>query len=183
MVVSELWNYPTRGLVFEGGNTIRDLSDVVASSCICLQNKNIPFNVLVSDCGKRIFLFPQVLLFLINTIAGFVFVLSGVVGFKLDFSSGFSFYWNTHLWLIKIRLMLRIKHFFTYFEITCCDWNNIPFTWFNHWCCYYYAPITTFHVKHFEKHCVPKFIVKITLFLYVLCHDMPKGDTLSSVSQ
>ena len=91
VVVSELWNYPTRGLVFEGGNTIRDLSDVVASSCICLQNKNIPFNVLISDCGKRIFLFPQVLLFLINTFAGFVFVLSGVVGFKLDFSSGFSF--------------------------------------------------------------------------------------------
>ncbi|KAK7841707.1 gdp-l-galactose phosphorylase 1 [Quercus suber] len=59
VVVSELWNYPTRGLVFEGGNTIRDLSDVVASSCICLQNKNIPFNVLISDCGKRIFLFPQ----------------------------------------------------------------------------------------------------------------------------
>lgn len=69
VVVSELWNYPTRGLVFEGGNTISDLSDVVASSCICLQNKNIPFNVLISDCGKRIFLFPQVLLFLTTTFA------------------------------------------------------------------------------------------------------------------
>ncbi|KAK4564988.1 hypothetical protein RGQ29_006864 [Quercus rubra] len=59
VVVSELWNYPTRGLVFEGGNTIRNLSDVVASFCIFLQNKNIPFNVLISDCGKGIFLFPQ----------------------------------------------------------------------------------------------------------------------------
>lgn len=40
---------------------MRDLSDAVASSCICLQNSNIPFNVLISDCGKRVFLFPQVL--------------------------------------------------------------------------------------------------------------------------
>ena len=72
VVVSELWNYPTRGLVFEGGNMIRDLSDVVASFCIFLQNKNIPFNVLISDCGKRIFLFPQVLFFLITTFADLV---------------------------------------------------------------------------------------------------------------
>lgn len=60
VIVSQLLNYPVRGLVFQGGNSMRDLSDVVASSCICLQNSNIPFNVLISDCGKRIFLFPQV---------------------------------------------------------------------------------------------------------------------------
>ncbi|KAH7533834.1 hypothetical protein FEM48_Zijuj04G0173700 [Ziziphus jujuba var. spinosa] len=59
VIVSQLLNYPVRGLLFEGGNTMRDLSDAVASSCICLQNSNIPFNVLISDCGKRIFLFPQ----------------------------------------------------------------------------------------------------------------------------
>jgi len=60
VVISQLLNYPVRGLVFEGGNTIKDLSDAVASSCICLQTRNIPFNVLISDCGKRVFLFPQV---------------------------------------------------------------------------------------------------------------------------
>ncbi|KAG6720484.1 hypothetical protein I3842_03G065100 [Carya illinoinensis] len=59
VIVSQLFYYPVQGLVFEGGNTIRDLSDVVASSCICLQNNNIPFNILISDCGKKIFLFPQ----------------------------------------------------------------------------------------------------------------------------
>uniref|UniRef100_A0A7C9ABC0 GDP-D-glucose phosphorylase 1 n=1 Tax=Opuntia streptacantha TaxID=393608 RepID=A0A7C9ABC0_OPUST len=59
VVISQLLNYPVRGLVFEGGNTIKDLSDAVASSCICLQTRNIPFNVLISDCGKRVFLFPQ----------------------------------------------------------------------------------------------------------------------------
>lgn len=58
--VSELLNYPVRGLVFNGGNTLRDLSDVVASSCICLQENNIPFDMLISDSGRRIFLFPQV---------------------------------------------------------------------------------------------------------------------------
>ncbi|KAI8008974.1 GDP-L-galactose phosphorylase 1 [Camellia lanceoleosa] len=56
---SELLNYPIRGLVFEGGNTLEDLSNAVSNSCICLQDNNIPYNVLISDSGKRIFLFPQ----------------------------------------------------------------------------------------------------------------------------
>ncbi|KAK4767805.1 hypothetical protein SAY87_002946 [Trapa incisa] len=57
--VSELRNYPVRGLVFEGGNTLQDLSNAVSDTCICLQGNNIPYNVLVSDCGRRVFLFPQ----------------------------------------------------------------------------------------------------------------------------
>ncbi|XP_074308347.1 GDP-L-galactose phosphorylase 1-like [Silene latifolia] len=59
VVISQLLKYPVRGLVFEGGNTIQDLSDAVATSCIRLQSTNVPFNVLISSCGKRIFLFPQ----------------------------------------------------------------------------------------------------------------------------
>lgn len=58
--VSELLNFPVRGLVFEGGNTLDHLSNAVSEACICLQNNNIPYNVLISDCGKRIFLLPQV---------------------------------------------------------------------------------------------------------------------------
>ncbi|KAH9325816.1 hypothetical protein KI387_005994, partial [Taxus chinensis] len=57
--IFELCNYPVRGLVFEGGNTLEDLSDAVARSCICLQDNNIPYNVLIADCGKRVFMFPQ----------------------------------------------------------------------------------------------------------------------------
>ncbi|XP_043693653.1 GDP-L-galactose phosphorylase 2-like [Telopea speciosissima] len=57
--ISELLNYPVRGLVFEGGNTLLDLSNAVSGSCICLQDNNIPYNVLISDSGRRIFLFPQ----------------------------------------------------------------------------------------------------------------------------
>jgi len=57
--ISELCNYPVRGLVFEGCNTLENLSNAVGSACIYLQDNNIPYNVLIADCGKRVFLFPQ----------------------------------------------------------------------------------------------------------------------------
>ncbi|XP_022876898.1 GDP-L-galactose phosphorylase 2-like, partial [Olea europaea var. sylvestris] len=56
----DILNYPVRGLVFEGGNTLEELSNVVSDSCICLQENNIPYNVLIADSGKRIFVIPQV---------------------------------------------------------------------------------------------------------------------------
>ena len=58
--ISNILNYPVRGFVFEGGKTMEELSNVVSDACICLQENNIPHNVLIADCGKRIFLFPQV---------------------------------------------------------------------------------------------------------------------------
>jgi len=58
--ISELLKYPVRGFVFEGGEMLEDLSNVVSDACICLQNNNIPFNVLISDCGKQVYLLPQV---------------------------------------------------------------------------------------------------------------------------
>ncbi|CAA0832423.1 GDP-L-galactose phosphorylase 1 [Striga hermonthica] len=57
--ISYILEYPVRGFVFEGGNTLEDLSRVVSSACICLQENNLPYNVLIADSGKRIFLFPQ----------------------------------------------------------------------------------------------------------------------------
>ncbi|KAJ6798333.1 GDP-L-galactose phosphorylase 1-like [Iris pallida] len=57
--VSRLLNYPVRGLVYEGGNTVQDLSDMVAGACIWLQENNVPFNVLISDSGRKVFLLPQ----------------------------------------------------------------------------------------------------------------------------
>ncbi|KAE8708358.1 GDP-L-galactose phosphorylase 2 [Hibiscus syriacus] len=59
VVVLELLKYPVRGLVFVGGNTVQNLSDTVSDACICLQENNIPYNVLISDCRKRIFLLPR----------------------------------------------------------------------------------------------------------------------------
>lgn len=58
--ISELLNYPVRGLVFEGGNALQDISNIVSDACICLQDHNIPYNVLIADCGRRIFVLPQV---------------------------------------------------------------------------------------------------------------------------
>ncbi|WOG98539.1 hypothetical protein DCAR_0417882 [Daucus carota subsp. sativus] len=57
--ISELLGYPVRGLVFEGLCTLEDLSTAVSDACICLQNSNIPYNVLISDSGRRVFLLPQ----------------------------------------------------------------------------------------------------------------------------
>ncbi|XP_057429793.1 GDP-L-galactose phosphorylase 1-like [Lotus japonicus] len=57
--VSKLLNYPVRGLVFEGGPMLNDLAETVSEACICLQINNIPHNVLISDCGRRVFLLPQ----------------------------------------------------------------------------------------------------------------------------
>ncbi|GAA0145158.1 hypothetical protein LIER_05412 [Lithospermum erythrorhizon] len=57
--ISKILNYPVRGLVFEGGDSLEDLSNVISDSCICLQENNIPYNVLIADSGKRVFLFPQ----------------------------------------------------------------------------------------------------------------------------
>ncbi|KZV44491.1 GDP-L-galactose phosphorylase 1 [Dorcoceras hygrometricum] len=57
--ISDILNYPVRGLVFEGGNSLEALSNAVSDACICLQQNNIPHNVLITDSGKRIFLFPQ----------------------------------------------------------------------------------------------------------------------------
>ncbi|XP_071696510.1 GDP-L-galactose phosphorylase 2-like [Rutidosis leptorrhynchoides] len=57
--ISEISNYPVKGLVFEGGNSLKDLSDVVADTCICLQDNNMPYNVLISESGRRIFVLPQ----------------------------------------------------------------------------------------------------------------------------
>lgn len=57
--IFELLNYPVRGLVFEGGNSLEDLAKVVSDSCVFLQDTNIPYNVLIADSGRRIFLLPQ----------------------------------------------------------------------------------------------------------------------------
>ncbi|VFQ72444.1 unnamed protein product [Cuscuta campestris] len=57
--IFEILNYPVRGLVFDGASSLDEMANVVSSSCICLQENNIPFNVLISDMGKRVFLLPQ----------------------------------------------------------------------------------------------------------------------------
>ncbi|GLJ52892.1 hypothetical protein SUGI_1126720 [Cryptomeria japonica] len=57
--IFELVDYPVKGLLFEIGQNLGQMAEVVATLCCSLQNINTPFNILISDCGTRIFLFPQ----------------------------------------------------------------------------------------------------------------------------
>ena len=47
------------GIVFEAGDSIEDLANVVGEACQRLSAANIPHNLFVVDCGQRIFLFPN----------------------------------------------------------------------------------------------------------------------------
>jgi hypothetical protein len=58
VTVSRLVDYPVRGFVIEGGS-LQDMADVVGQAALVLQAHNIPHNALISDCGQRVFLFPQ----------------------------------------------------------------------------------------------------------------------------
>ncbi|XP_074592551.1 GDP-L-galactose phosphorylase 2-like [Curcuma longa] len=57
--ISQLVDYPVRGLLFAGGSNFKDLSNTVSAACIFLQDNGIPYNVLISDSGGRIFLLLQ----------------------------------------------------------------------------------------------------------------------------
>ncbi|ONK67172.1 uncharacterized protein A4U43_C06F16780 [Asparagus officinalis] len=59
--VLRLVNYPVKGIAFECGDnsSIQDLAATISNACIYLQDNNHPYNVLISDLGKRVFLFLQ----------------------------------------------------------------------------------------------------------------------------
>jgi GDP-L-galactose phosphorylase len=57
--VAQLAEYPVRGLVFEAGETLTAMAELVGAACKRLQEANIPHNILVVDCGQRLFLFPN----------------------------------------------------------------------------------------------------------------------------
>nr|XP_010906486.1 GDP-L-galactose phosphorylase 2 isoform X2 [Elaeis guineensis] len=57
--ICEVADYPLKALVFISKN-LKALADVVAEICSTLHNHNSAFNLLISDHGAKIFLFPQV---------------------------------------------------------------------------------------------------------------------------
>lgn len=59
MRISSVTDYPIKTLVFES-NHLNMMMEVLAEICSCLQEKLIPYNLLISDHGQRIFLFFQV---------------------------------------------------------------------------------------------------------------------------
>ncbi|KAK1325611.1 GDP-L-galactose phosphorylase 1 [Acorus calamus] len=58
--ISEVANYPMKALVFEAGQSLKVFVKVVTEICSYLQDQSIPFNLLITDCGRKIFLFLQV---------------------------------------------------------------------------------------------------------------------------
>ncbi|KAB2601550.1 GDP-L-galactose phosphorylase 2-like [Pyrus ussuriensis x Pyrus communis] len=58
MRISCVADYPIKTLVLES-NHFNTMMEVLAEICSCLQQKLIPYNLLISDHGKRIFLFFQ----------------------------------------------------------------------------------------------------------------------------
>eukprot|EP01023_Acetabularia_acetabulum_P054891 TRINITY_DN6257_c0_g1_i5.p1 TRINITY_DN6257_c0_g1~~TRINITY_DN6257_c0_g1_i5.p1 ORF type:complete len:474 (-),score=101.99 TRINITY_DN6257_c0_g1_i5:232-1653(-) len=61
--VYELQKYPVRGLVFEWrGSVSGDVSEfarAIGNACIKLKDMAIPHNIMICDCGARVFLWPQ----------------------------------------------------------------------------------------------------------------------------
>lgn len=57
--ISSVADYPIKTLVFES-NHFKLMLEVVAEICSCLRGKLILYNLLISDRGRKIFLFLQV---------------------------------------------------------------------------------------------------------------------------
>lgn len=56
--ISKLCDYPVRGWVVEGPS-LAAMAQVVGEAALVMQKHNMPHNVLVADCGARVFIFPQ----------------------------------------------------------------------------------------------------------------------------
>ncbi|KAL6760859.1 hypothetical protein V8C86DRAFT_3188282, partial [Haematococcus lacustris] len=57
--VSTLIDYPVRGFVMEALAALPQLAAVVGQATEALQASNVPFNMLITDKGTRVFLWPQ----------------------------------------------------------------------------------------------------------------------------
>eukprot|EP00879_Flechtneria_rotunda_P001794 GHRR01001958.1.p1 GENE.GHRR01001958.1~~GHRR01001958.1.p1 ORF type:complete len:492 (+),score=166.82 GHRR01001958.1:401-1876(+) len=56
--INTLCDYPVRGWVVEGPS-LAAMAQLVGDAARIMQAHNIPHNVLISDCGARVFIFPQ----------------------------------------------------------------------------------------------------------------------------
>lgn len=63
VTVSELVGYPVKGWVFEMSagfdHSLEPVASAVGRVCMKLQEMNVPHNLLICDCGARVFLWPQ----------------------------------------------------------------------------------------------------------------------------
>ncbi|KAL4442130.1 hypothetical protein ABPG77_011391 [Micractinium sp. CCAP 211/92] len=57
--IDRLLEYPVRTLVFEAGDSLAELAELVGTACQRLTAANVPHNLFIADCGARVFLFPN----------------------------------------------------------------------------------------------------------------------------
>lgn len=58
--ISTVIDYPIKTLLFESNCNIRMMVEIVSETTRYLLDKEIPYNLMISDCGKKVFLFLQV---------------------------------------------------------------------------------------------------------------------------
>ncbi|XP_057971916.1 GDP-L-galactose phosphorylase 1-like [Malania oleifera] len=58
--IMRLLNYPIKALLFESSDNLQVLVEALVAICSFFKEKNFSYSLLLSDCGKKIFLFPQV---------------------------------------------------------------------------------------------------------------------------
>mmetsp|Transcript_23557 Transcript_23557/g.60460 ORF Transcript_23557/g.60460 Transcript_23557/m.60460 type:complete len:450 (-) Transcript_23557:225-1574(-) len=59
VTVSRLVDYPVNALVYEAGDCLEELAAMVGEACVRLAAANQPHNLIIADCGARVFLIPQ----------------------------------------------------------------------------------------------------------------------------
>lgn len=59
MRISAVTDFPIKTLLFESNKKFKRMVEVLVEICCQLQEKSIPYNLLISDSGKKIFLFLQ----------------------------------------------------------------------------------------------------------------------------
>lgn len=65
LYIGEVADYPLKAVVFVSKN-LKALVEIVGEMCSYLHDNGTAFSLLISDCGTRIFLFPQVIIGLIR---------------------------------------------------------------------------------------------------------------------
>jgi GDP-L-galactose phosphorylase len=59
MHISVVTDYPIKTLLLESSHKFKIMMEVLVNICSCLQDLSISYSLLISDCGKKIFLFLQ----------------------------------------------------------------------------------------------------------------------------
>lgn len=62
LYIGEVADYPLKAVVFISKN-LKALVEIVGEMCSYLHDNGTTFSLLISDCGTRIFLFPQVIIY------------------------------------------------------------------------------------------------------------------------